>query len=144
MPGPGGSTSVLIGGASVWIPNSGEETTIAAAWDFVSFLVSATSQAQWAAATGYVPIHRDAPGIEPLATTYATDPRFRVAYDSLVGTSTDPWNVGPLIGPQRELRVLTSQALASVLQGGDPVVELAEAAQRANGALSNYNALQGS
>lgn len=144
MPGPSGSSSVLIGGAALWIPDSGDDVGIAAAWDYVSYLVQASSQAKWAAATGYVPIHVDAPELEPLATTYATDPRFRVAYDSLLTTPADPWNIGPLIGPQRELRILTAQALAAVLQGADPATALGEAVRQADAALANYAALQGS
>ena len=39
---------------------------------------------QWAAATGYVPVRQDALDLEPLLSTYATDPRFQVAYDQLL------------------------------------------------------------
>jgi hypothetical protein len=63
---------------------------------------------------------QDAAEVEPLATTYAQDPRFKVAYDSLIETPDEPTAVGPLLGPQRAIRVLTSRALATVLGGGDP------------------------
>ena len=47
----------------------------------VQFLVEAQSQSTWAAATGYVPVRSDAVELEPLATKYANDPRFAVAYE---------------------------------------------------------------
>ena len=142
MPGPGGSESVQLGGASLWIVEGADAARVAASWDYVSYLVSAAVQADWAASTGYVPVNEDALTLEPLATTYATDPRFRVAYDSLLGTPNEPWNVGALLGPQREIRALTAQALAAVLQGADPAATLADAADKANGLLANYAALQ--
>ena len=93
----------------------------------------------WASITGYVPIRQDAAEVEPLATTYASDPRFKVAYDSLIETPDAPTAVGPLLGPQREIRVLTSRALATILDGGDPGQALAEAAAQANTLLAQYN-----
>jgi sn-glycerol 3-phosphate transport system substrate-binding protein len=143
MPGPNGSESVLLGGASLWIVDDRGDAKTAAAWDYVSYLVSAAVQSDWAASTGYVPVNEAATALEPLASTYANDPRFRVAYDNLLNTSNDPWNVAPLMGPQREIRTLTSQALAAVLQGADPATALADAATKANGLLANYAALQG-
>ena len=76
----------------------------AAAWDYISYLVSAQSQATWAAATGYVPVREDALELEPLASTYATDPRFRVPYDQLLAGGDAPADLGPVLGPLREVR----------------------------------------
>lgn len=140
MPGPGGSPAVLVGGASLWIVADKGDAQAAAVWDFVKFLVQAESQSQWAADTGYVPVNSDASEVEPLATTYADDPRFRVAYDSLVNTPDEPTSVGPLLGPQREIRVLTSNALAAVLQGADVAAELTNAAAQANSLIAQYAA----
>ncbi len=143
MPGPGGSTTVLVGGASLWISADKGDPQAAAAWDFVSYLLSAESQSTWAAATGYVPVRSDAVDVEPLASTYAADPRFKVALDTLLSTPDEPTAIGPLLGPQREVRVLTSRALAEVLAGGDPAAALADAASRADSLLANYAASQG-
>lgn len=143
MPGPNGSEAVLLGGASLWIVADRGDAKTAAAWDYISYLVSAAVQSDWAASTGYVPVNEGAVTVEPLATTYADDPRFRVAYDNLLNTPNEPWNVGPLLGPQREIRTLTSQALAAVFQGTDPAEALADAASKANGLLANYASLQG-
>lgn len=142
MPGPGGSPNVLVGGASLWIVADKGDAQAAAAWDFITHLLSAESQATWAAATGYVPVHTAAPDTEPLASTYTADPRFRVAYDSLLATEDVPTAVGPLVGPLREIRVLTSRALATVFTGGDVQAALDEAATRADALIAEYNARQ--
>jgi sn-glycerol 3-phosphate transport system substrate-binding protein len=138
MPGPNGAATVLVGGASLWITADKGDAQAAAAWDYIAYLISAQSQATWAATTGYVPIRPDAADVEPLATTYATDPRFAVAYTSLVDTPDVPTAVGPLLGPQREVRVLTARALATVLNGGDSQQALAEAAAQADALLADY------
>lgn len=141
MPGPNGSPTVLVGGASLWIVADKGDPKAAGAWDFIQFLLSPEAQSEWAEATGYVPVNEAALDVEPLATTYRTDPRFRVAYDALVATPPDePTAVGPLLGPMRDIRVLTSRALAEVLQGGDPEQALATAAQQANSLIAQYAA----
>jgi sn-glycerol 3-phosphate transport system substrate-binding protein len=140
MPGPDGSAVAIVGGASVWITSGKGDAETAAAWDYVQYLASAEVQSEWASVTGYVPIRHNAAEIEPLKSTYANDPRFRVAYDSLINTPDEPTAVGPLLGPQREIRVLTSRAVATVLDGGDPAAALTEAASQANTLLAQYNA----
>ena len=132
--------SPLVGGASIWIAADKGDAETAAAWDYIQYLASAEVQSEWASVTGYVPIRKDAADIDPLGTTYATDPRFAVAYDSLIGTPDVPTAVGPLLGPQREIRVLAARALATVLAGGDPATALADAAAQANALLAQYNA----
>lgn len=138
MPGPNGSPAVLVGGASLWIAADKGDAQTAAAWDFVQYLVSAEAQSQWSAATGYLPLNDGAAALEPLKTIYADDPRFSVAYESLVSTPDDPTAVGPLLGPQREVRLLTARALAAVFNGTDPATALAEAATQANTLLTEY------
>lgn len=141
MPGPDGSKTVLVGGASLWIVADKGDEQAAAAWDFVQYLLSAEVQSDWASVTGYVPVNQDAVEVEPLATTYADDPRFAVAYESILATPGDePTAVGPLLGPQREIRVLTSRALATIFDGGDVQEALTAAKTEADILLSNYNA----
>ncbi len=79
MPGPGDTPQVQVGGASLWIVADKSPEVTAAAWDYITYMLRPESQSQWAAATGYVPVRTDALDLEPLATTYATDPRFAVA-----------------------------------------------------------------
>ncbi|MET0579433.1 MAG: ABC transporter substrate-binding protein, partial [Ilumatobacteraceae bacterium] len=104
MPGPSPIPSAIVGGGSVYIVADKGDPQAAAAWDFIKFLTSAQTQATWAATTGYVPVRDDALDLEPLVTTYATDPRFRVAYDQLLAGDLDLASVGPVLGPLREVR----------------------------------------
>lgn len=140
MPGPDGSPTVLVGGASLWIPADKGDAEAAAAWDYIKYLISADVQSDWAASTGYVPINSDALTVEPLATTYAEDPRFQVAFDQFQATPGDePTAIGPLLGPQREIRVLTARALADIFSGGDVQAALDAAKAEADTLLSDYN-----
>lgn len=138
MPGPDGSPTVLVGGASLWIAKDKGDVQTAATWDFVKYLSSAEAQSTWSAGTGYIPIREDATEIDPLLTTYSTDPRFAVAFQSLLATPDEPTAIGALLGPQREIRVLTARALAEVLGGSDVQTSLTNAATQANNLLAEY------
>lgn len=143
MPGPNGAPGAIVGGASLWIVDNGDPVKTAATWDYIKFLVSAQTQSNWASATGYVPVRSTALDLEPVKTTYAEDPRFRVAYDQLSEAADSPAAVGAILGPQREIRNITAQAIATILQGGDVAATLASAAQSANALLDDYNASNG-
>lgn len=140
MPAPGSADApgAIVGGASLWIVNHDDPVQAAAAWDFISFLVSAQSQSTWAAKTGYVPIRSAALELDPIASTYANDPRFKMAYDQLLQAIESSAAIGAVLGPQREIRTLTARAIATVLQGGDVTETLQSAAQQANALLADY------
>jgi sn-glycerol 3-phosphate transport system substrate-binding protein len=123
MPGPGGKPGALVGGASLWVVDTGDDVKTAAAWDFVSFVTQAEQQSQWAAATGYVPVRTDALGIDPLKTRLAKDPRFAVAYT--------------------QLRTVTANQVAAIFDGADVATSLSAAAQQANVLIDSYNARTG-
>lgn len=143
MPGPDGKPGALVGGASLWIVQKNDPVKAAAAWDYIQYLVSAQSQSTWSAATGYLPVNKGAENMEPLKSTYVNDPRFRVAYDQLLGAADAPSSNGPVIGPLREVRVVVAKAVAAIFQGGDVKEALTTAETQANSLISNYNALNG-
>ena len=138
MPGPGGAPGVLVGGASLWIVDGHGDEKTAASWDYINYLVSAQSQSTWAAATGYVPVRAGALDLDPLKTTYATDPRFKVAYDQVNAPSDALSAAGPITGPLKQIRVVVARAVATILQGGDPQATLAQAALDANALIADY------
>jgi sn-glycerol 3-phosphate transport system substrate-binding protein len=140
LPGPSGTPTALVGGAALYIAAEHGDATAAAAWDYIAYLVSAQAQSDWAADTGYVPVRDDALELDPLATTYVEDPRFRVAYDQLVGSPDDPALQGPILGPQRNVRIVTARAVAEILEGGDVATALSNAAEQANALIAEYNA----
>jgi sn-glycerol 3-phosphate transport system substrate-binding protein len=139
MPGPSPEPGVNLGGASLWIVDGKGDEKAAAAWDYIRYLITAEAQSQWAAQTGYVPVRSDALDIEPLLTTYAEDPRFRVAYDQMVGDVESETSLAPVLGPQREVRVVTANATAAIFNGADVASTLADAAARANALIASYN-----
>ena len=140
LPSPTGVPTALVGGASLYIVADHGDATAAAAWDYISYLVSAQSQADWAAGTGYVPIRDDALTLEPLVSTYDDDPRFKVAYDQLAGSPDVPALRGPILGPQREVRVTTARAVAEIFEGADVQTSLSNAASQSNALITEYNA----
>lgn len=140
MPGPNGAPGALIGGASLWIVNHDDPVKAAAVWDFITFLVSAESQSQWAAATGYIPVRDDAADVEPYASTLAADPRFGVALAQLEASPEGLTSAGPVVGPLREIRSVLAVAVAAILDGADVKASLDDAAQQANNLIADYNA----
>ncbi len=143
MPGPNGAPGAIVGGASLWIVDNGDAVKTAATWDYIKFLVSAQSQSTWASATGYVPVRSAALELDPVKNTYASDARFRVAYDQLGEAADTPAAVGAILGPQREIRNITALAIATILQGGDVAGTLASSASQANALIADYNASNG-
>jgi sn-glycerol 3-phosphate transport system substrate-binding protein len=139
MPGPVGDGGTPVGGATLWLVKDKGDERAAAAWDFITFLVSAQSQSTWAAATGYVPVNEGAEALDPLRSLYEADPRFRVAYDQLVGGADTVNAAGPVIGPLRQVRAVTAEAVRSILAGADPLPALEQAAAEADDLIADYN-----
>lgn len=139
MPGPGDTPAVQVGGASLWIVADKSDEEIAAAWDFITYLTGAQTQSTWAASTGYVPVRADATELDPLAATYESDPRFRVAYDQLLSGSDDIAANAPALGPLRAVRAVTARAVAAIFGGSDVEVSLAEAAAASDDLIVSYN-----
>ena len=138
MPGPTDTPSAIVGGASLYIVRDKGDAESAAAWDYIKYLISAESQSEWAATTGYVPVNVDAVELDPLAATYAADPRFRVAYDQVLAGADDFASVGPVLGPMREIRSVTAQMMAHIYDGTAVEDALAAATEQANLLIIDY------
>jgi sn-glycerol 3-phosphate transport system substrate-binding protein len=139
MPGPGDTPAVQVGGASLWIVAEKSDAQTAAAWDFITYLTEAQTQSTWAASTGYVPVRNDATELDPLAATYATDPRFRVAYDQVLSGSDDITANAPALGPLRAVRAETARAVAAIFGGSDVQDSLSAAADASDDLIISYN-----
>ena len=139
MPGPNNGKGALVGGASLYIVDGKGAEKAAAVWDYMTFLESAASQSQWAAATGYIPVRNDALELDPIKNLYVRDPRFKVAYDQLTSSAPGPTSQGPVIGPHKAVRRVTATAVGVALSGGDVQAALTKAAQAANDLITNYN-----
>lgn len=139
LPGPGPVPTALIGGASLYVVADHGDEQAAAAWDYIQYLVSPEVQSLWATLTGYVPVRDDALEVDPAATVYEQDPRFRVAYDQLIGSPDDLALQGPILGPQREVRTVTARAVADIFAGADVQQALTAAAEQSNALITDYN-----
>ena len=143
MPGPEGANGAIVGGASMWITDSGNDAKEAAAWDFLQYLTAAQQQSTFSAATGYIASRNDARDLDPLKTTLATDPRFAVALDQLNLIADAPTSAGPIIGPLKEVRTVTAQAVAQIFAGADVKSSLDASAQQSNALIADYNSRNG-
>jgi sn-glycerol 3-phosphate transport system substrate-binding protein len=139
LPGPTDTPSALIGGAALYIVRDRGDAEAAASWDYIKFLSSAEAQSAWANAAGYAPIRADAIDVEPLASTYEDDPRFRVAYDQVNFAADDFSAVGPVLGPLRQVRQATAEMMAEIYQGATVQDALTATAEQANLLILDYN-----
>ena len=143
LPGLASEQTAIVGGAANYVVAGNDPEVTAATWDYLAYLVSPEAQSEWAVRTGYLPIVDEAIDIEPLATTYAEDPRFRVAYTQLADSPDDLAHAGPQIGPHRQVRDQLAAALASIYNGADVESTLAAAAETSDALLQQYTALNG-
>lgn len=141
LPGLAPEQTAIVGGAANYVVAGNDPEVTAATWDFLTFLITPAVQSEWAVRTGYLPIVDEAIDLEPLATTYADDPRFRVAYTQLADSPDDLAHAGPQIGPHRQVRDEMAAALASIYNGADIESTLAAAADTSNALLGQYIAL---
>ncbi len=140
MPGPGETESATVGGGALYLTAGKGDEEVAAAWDFITYLVKAETQSEWAARSGYAPVNQGALRLDPLRATYRDDPRFKVSYDQVVAGADDFAAVGPVIGPLREVRSVTASAVAAIFNGADVASSLADAADQSDALIADYNA----
>jgi sn-glycerol 3-phosphate transport system substrate-binding protein len=140
---------VVIGGAALWLIDSGDQAENAAAWDFMKFMTEADQQVTWHTGTGYFPVLaslQDSPP-DDLASFWDENPNFVTAIEQLATTntmnddgSTNYAVLGGRAGPFPEIRRIIVEAYSAVLdEGKTPQEALDEAAERANQALADYN-----
>ncbi|MEX2655347.1 MAG: ABC transporter substrate-binding protein [Acidimicrobiia bacterium] len=140
---------VAIGGAALWLLDSGDPAENAAAWDFMRFMTESDPQITWHTETGYFPVLASLQSDPPaeLAQFWDENPNFRTAIDQLAATrttlddgSTNYAVLGGRAGPFPEIRRIVVEAYSAVLDGGmSPQEALDQAAEQANAALSDYN-----
>ncbi len=144
---------VVIGGAALWLIDSGDAAVDQAAWDFMQFMTEADQQVTWHTGTGYFPVLASLQSEPPadLATFWDENPNFVTAIEQLATTETvnDDGSInyavlGGRAGPFPEIRRIIVEAYSAVLDEGLSAQEaLDEAAVKANQALEDYNAFFG-
>lgn len=139
MPGRTDGGGVLVGGSALYILAK-TPATQAASWEFETFLDQPSSQAYWAAHTGYVPIRESSADSTAMAAAWAAEPGLKVAYEQLVTGGNGPAEAGPVIGAYNAVRTAVLDAEESMyVNGVAPATALKNAAAAADAAIGSYN-----
>lgn len=129
---------VSIGGASLWMIDSGDQEKMDATWEFIQYLVSPAVQAQWNADTGYFPINTKAHDEQVFKDNLAEFPQFQTAIDQL--HAAKPSDQGALSGVNQEARQYFEAELEKMINGEITPEEAVKAmADQTNAAIENYN-----
>ncbi len=129
---------VMVGGAELWITKSSSDEQIAAAWDFLKFLDSPESQAQWHLGTGYVPIRKSAIEAADVKAKWAAEPEYSVAFKQLDSGVTNVGSSGIVMGPYNKVRDLLETAMGNVIDGKDVAAEMEKLQTEATAVLQDY------
>jgi sn-glycerol 3-phosphate transport system substrate-binding protein len=129
----------LPGGSALWIAGGKSEAETAAAWALARHLASPEVQADWAVATGSVPISPTAARRPEVRRRWTEHPGMRVAYDVLAEQGRSPEELGPLVGPLGEVHEIEAWAVDEVVRGTEPVDALMVAADDADRLLQAYD-----
>jgi sn-glycerol 3-phosphate transport system substrate-binding protein len=146
MPGPASATGggINVGGAALYISKRSAPEKQEAAWRFAKFLTQPEVQAEWAAATGYIPLRNSAATLPAIQQQWAKSPGYKVAYDQLTSGPNTIATQGPAIGDYQGVRDVVIDAENSMFsQGRPPDQALTNAAKSANSAIQAYNARVG-
>jgi sn-glycerol 3-phosphate transport system substrate-binding protein len=140
MPGPPGKGGVLVGGGALYIVRRSVPEKQAAVWEYLKFLTTPESQADWAAGTGYVPIRESSIELPAIQNLWRETPGYKVAYDQLLAGVDDIATQGPVIGAYQAVRdaVLAGEQ-QMFTQGTSPADALRSAASQADSAMQEYN-----
>ncbi len=142
IPRPTGAKGgVIIGGASLWITNTGTPEQQAASWDFVKWTAQPEIQAFWSANTGYYPIRKASYNVQEMKDALAKFPQFQTAVDQLRATEASPATAGAVFGTFVATRTNIQGAMDQFMTGKFPTAKAAldDAAKKSNDALDEYN-----
>lgn len=138
LPGPVAGGGTIVAGSANYIVNKSTPERQEAAFKFAAFLANPQSQSTWGGKTGYIPIRTDSATMEPNATTWATNPYFKIAFDQLQQGENNAATAGPVVGAMEPVRDAIVHAEETIFQGGDPKAALTSAVQAANAAIADY------
>ncbi|MGQ0825849.1 MAG: ABC transporter substrate-binding protein [Actinomycetota bacterium] len=149
IPGPQNDEGgPLVGGAALYIVNRAAPEQQAAAYEFAKFLNEPQRQAEFAAATGYVPVRKSAIELDPLTLAFGAQPELQIAYDQLLSGAETEATAGPVIGAYgaagQGVRGAVIDAIGAMFtEGTDPADALAAAVEGSNAAMEEYNSRVG-
>jgi len=137
------SNGVAIGGASLWISNDKSAAVQRGSWDFIKFLMTAKSQAEWQAATGYLALNKDSQKQPALLNMYKKLPESRVPGEQLAAAKPNNTNSGIFMQGLIQARNLTQTAMEQIYAGSNIQKALQTAQSSLNGNIKNNNRANG-
>lgn len=138
-PGLTGPGRGRIGGMA-WYLVDGDDASVAASWDFVSFSNRRDNQVRWTLEGSYLPISAEARQDPVLLEAYETTRRGRwLAIAASALNEIDPDFPGPVVGPYPELVGGVRSAIeAVVIDGADPESAVQELDEQVQARLTEY------
>ncbi len=129
----------VIGGASFWITDSGDNETANAAWDFIKYATSKDVQAYWSTNTGYYPVNKESYNTKLMQNTMKEMPQFKVVVDELKSTTASPTTQGAILGVFPDVREKMVEAMEAVAEGKSGTKEAKSVAKASNRIISRFN-----
>ena len=140
-PGLTGPGQVQAGGGAFYIPNTNGPEVIAAAWDFMKWFNSATTQAEWMIGSAYNAWNNQAFNEQSVKDWEANTRPGRwlsVAVEEI--NALDPNFPGPLIGPYTDVREAIRKSLDELLLSGtSPQDAVKQTSDAISAALQRYD-----
>ncbi|MCD8353231.1 MAG: ABC transporter substrate-binding protein [Clostridiales bacterium] len=135
---------VIIGGASMWMIDTGDEERENAAYQFLAYCSQAEQQAYWSTATGYLPVNADAVDTETFSSYAEETPLALTAVNQLLNNPVNTATQGCLTGVSSEAGYIFQDGLEDLINGKKSIEEAeADITDRINAAIEDYNANNG-
>ena len=131
----------IVGGASLWITNTGTPEQQEGAWDFIKWALTPEIQAFWSINTGYIPVLQSAYELPEMQEALVRYPQFQVAVDQLRGAEIAPANTAHISGTFVPMRLDVVKAIDDFIMGNAPSAQAAldAAVAASNEILEEYN-----
>ncbi|AYM01739.1 extracellular solute-binding protein [Levilactobacillus yiduensis] len=137
------SNGVAIGGASLWISNDKSAHVQRGAWEFIKYLMTAKSQAQWQVATGYLALNRGSQKEAVLQKLYRKLPATKVPGEQLSAATPNATNSGIFLQGLIQERNLSQTVMEQIYNGSDIKKSLAIAQKSMNSYIQGNNRANG-
>jgi len=118
--GYGGYATAGGGGNIAVIEKNSSQQQIAAAWEFIKFLMADEQVASNSINTGYLPVTYSAADSEQMQSHWAAEPEAKVAYDQLQYSTEPSWAIN-----RSEWNTQIKTAISYVIQDGSQTVDQA-------------------
>ncbi len=127
-----------VSGSGMFMFNKGDDAKAMAAFELLKYLTSASVQADFAAATGYTPVHTGAVDEAVYQDLTAQYPQMLIGIEQLGETSPDM--MGVIVGPSYEFYMEISAQVSNMLtSGATPEDTVSVMTDSLNNLLEQYN-----